>query len=122
MCYHKGSADRSEGLEICKAIVESWQAEVDAGRCVASDRALDAVWWAIEELERLRTIVAPIETLTANGAASVLLYEVAGVEASEKFTVAVNECLPPRFEYFDGATYAEALAKAIEARRNRGSE
>ena len=46
-----------------------------------------------------------------------LLYEVAGVEASEKFTVAVNECLPPRFEYFDGATYAEALAKAIEARR-----
>ena len=83
---------------------------------------LDDLEWAVEEIERLRAIVAPIEELTAGGAASVLLYEVAGVEASEKFTVAVNECLPPLFEYFDGATYAEALAKAVESRRTRGSE
>ena len=99
--------------------------DVDSARIEVSRLlrdSLPALWeWSSQEceIERLRAIVAPIEELTAGGAASVLLYEVAGVEASEKFTVAVNECLPPRFEYFDGATYAEALAKAVEALRCR---
>ena len=61
MCYHKGSADRSGGLEICKAIVESWQAEVDAGRRVANDRALDALLRLANENERLRTALQQID-------------------------------------------------------------
>ena len=36
------------------------------------------------DVDRLRAVVTPIEKLTANGAASVLLYEVAGADASAK--------------------------------------
>lgn len=77
----------------------------------------DEIAATIKAYNRLQAIVAPLEELTKDSAASVLFYEVAGADASEKYTVAVNRVQPPLLEHYAGATFAEALAKAVEAKR-----
>lgn len=67
--------------------------------------------------EDVEAIVDPLDELTKNGAASVLFYQAAGADASEKCTVAVNEVQPPLLEYYTAATYAGALTNAVEAKR-----
>lgn len=67
--------------------------------------------------ERLQAIVGPLEELTKDSAASVLFYIIAGCVDGEDHSVCINELQPPLPSYFYGKTYAEALVKAVEAKR-----
>lgn len=71
------------------------------------------------EVERLQAIVDPLKELTADGHTSVMLYWHKDIEAARSKCVKIYG-LQSSYRYH-GKTYAESLAKAVEAKRHKES-